>query len=808
MRLLALHALTGVALAALVAGEAPAPPPPEDPPAVLEKTENETERSLVGGGISGAEPPPGLQGGESPDVQQGQPPQQQQQQQPQQDPQQPQQEQHQQQQPQQNPQQPQQEQQQQQQQGQQQEQPEEQAAPTLLLAALPLETLFQHMSDMQKKFFLAILPETWTVPKFIPQRHSDLAQVQHFLKDLSNLSGAPSLPEALMELAEAAHNHTLSQVYPQLPPIFQHLLSVCTGTFDEAEQSLKGALSSFLPDLEAADLEVVARLFRIPSGLEFPVSPEGLSLFLPVIVRNIAAINLPLEELQAGGLKEIKANVRDIFVPVSNLQGQLMFADAVAAFQGLQLPQELPLKPLALFSALEMNNVGTLWSAVKVPLLSKLSLLGSGASVVFGPVMALTSLPRIALSLNGDSHARGSSQLSRIVGDVSSHLRRSLRTFEDLLSPEAVPISTQTLMQEPLEEFLNLKFLNLALPFIGVARELEPGVYTPLKSMTLCSESDCLLGLSPSSFPEFLVSPIVAIAKLHERALGLSADLQAAVAELQQKIDSLLPEGVSAAADAQGVSIDEALNTALRLSKTLQGAVSAAGDRLNLLFQGGTAAEAAAEAAPEAATAKTALRNLEKPQNVASYEGPQEKYKPTEEAGLLAPRRRLQGGLIELPLLSHGLDLSHLELPGQGTLEQLLSLRQLTSAVANFVLDENSPLLAGLSPSVVGRSLGALFRENLLPAALLQQPLSLLVSESTELPASLKNLTLGQVLSLSSALEALFASPLMDLPNLDGLAINPAALLSLSPGAPNPLERLLGARKENHPAAPVDNVFF
>lgn len=120
-----------------------------------------------------------------------------------------------------------------------------------------------------------------------------------------------------------------------------------------------------------------------------------------------------------------------------------------------------------------MDKASTLWSAVKIPVLSKLSLLGSGAPVVFGPVMALTSLPRIALSLNGDSNARGSSQLSKIVGDVSSRLRRSLRTFEDLLTDEPVPPSTQTLMQEPLEEFLNLKFLNLALPVVGQQTHLS-----------------------------------------------------------------------------------------------------------------------------------------------------------------------------------------------------------------------------------------------------------------------------------------------------------------------------------------------
>lgn len=102
-----------------------------------------------------------------------------------------------------------------------------------------------------------------------------------------------------------------------------------------------------------------------------------------------------------------------------------------------------------------------------------------------------------------------------------------------------------------------LCFCLLCLLFSGVARELEIGVFTPLKSMTQCSESDCPLGLSPSSFPEFLVSPVVAIAKLQEKVLNLSADLQAAVAELQRKIDLLLPDGVAAVADAQGEKKDE-----------------------------------------------------------------------------------------------------------------------------------------------------------------------------------------------------------------------------------------------------------
>lgn len=149
-------------------------------------------------------------------------------------------------------------------------------------------------------------------------------------------------------------------------------------------------------------------------------------------------------------------------------------------------------------------------------------------------------------------------------------------------------------------------------------------------------------------------------------------------------------------------------------------------------------------------------------------------------------------------------------MPGQGNLEELLSLRQLTSAVENFVLDENNSLIPNLPPSMAGHSLGALFKENLLPNELLQQPLSLLVRDSSELPPSLTNLNLRQFLSLSSALEDLFASPLGNLPKLESLAINPATLLSLSPGAPNPLERLFGPRKEkeNHPVATVDNIFF
>lgn len=77
-------------------------------------------------------------------------------------------------------------------------------------------------------------------------------------------------------------------------------------------------------------------------------------------------------------------------------------------------------------------------------------------------------------------------------------------------------------------------------------------MFTPFQALTLCTDNDCPLGLSLPSFPEFLVSPETAISKLQERVQTLAMELQTAVLELQQKINSSLPEGVSTTTDSQG----------------------------------------------------------------------------------------------------------------------------------------------------------------------------------------------------------------------------------------------------------------
>ena len=388
----------------------------------------------------------------------------------------------------------------QEQQGQQAEpKPEQPEGEKLLLAALRFDTLFGYMSELQKRFFLAVLPDSWAVPKFLPSTNADLEQVQTFLREITQNMGAPNVPAALIELAESPQALETLQDYPRLPPVFQHLLSASTSSFKGIQKDINDTLAAILPDLDSADLDMVGRLFRVPSELEFPVSPEGLSLFLPVVVRNVSSLNVPSQP--ESGLKEVKASIQDVLVPVVDHQGELLFADAASVFQGIQLPQELSVQPLALFSALEVRDVlsrrgivrsqslnpsraycplfrmyiylqvedvNSLWSAVKAPVLSKLSLLGSDAPALFGPVMTLASLPRVALSINGDSQQpAGTNQLAKIVGDVSSQLRRALRTFNDLTFPEAIAPSTQALMREPLEEFLNLKFLNFAIPVVG-----------------------------------------------------------------------------------------------------------------------------------------------------------------------------------------------------------------------------------------------------------------------------------------------------------------------------------------------------
>lgn len=119
--------------------------------------------------------------------------------------------------------------------------------------------------------------------------------------------------------------------------------------------------------------------------------------------------------------------------------------------------------------------------------MSKLSLLGSDAPALFGPVMTLASLPRVALSINGENQQlTGTSQLSKIVGDVSSRLRSGLRTFADLSVVDRIPQSTQALLRQPLEEFLNLRFLNFALPIVGEA------VFEALLSCCLPCGTPCL----------------------------------------------------------------------------------------------------------------------------------------------------------------------------------------------------------------------------------------------------------------------------------------------------------------------------
>ncbi|KAL8446578.1 hypothetical protein Emed_005032 [Eimeria media] len=745
----------------------------------------------------------------------------------------------------------------------------------LVLGALRFETLFTYMTEMQQRFFQAILPDSWAVPKFLPSVNSDLEEVHAFVREIAEASGASSIPAALQELAESGRLPALLQGNSVLPSAFEHLLSASTSTAEARTGSSSNPLARLLPTLNLDDLDVISRLFRVPSELEFPVSPDGLSLFLPVIVRHVSNVAEPLLSGE-GAAQDVMANITDILVPVVDHEGQLLFADAASVFQGIELPSQLAIRPLALFTAFEDQDVSGLWNAVRAPMLSRLSLLGSDAPALFGPVMTLASLPRVALSLNGESQpATGTSQLARIVGDVSSRLRTALRSFEDLGVSEVIPASTQALMREPLDEFLNMRFLNFSIPVVGLARELAPGALTPLSSLSQCTTSDCPLGLSMPSFPEFLVSPDTAIYRLQEEIETLTVQLQAAIQQLQNRINNSLPQGIAEAADAQGVSLDEVLNTTLSLTGTLQNAVGIAGERVNKLltvesvspedlahFEGlkqeagltskstkapatktktttpatrgartFTKPEAPAEptepAPPEETTRPTGLAALlqakqeKKAQAAAARRraGAQGKTKGAattkaagtktkfttaateatttpsaplpaeieeEEGGLLAPRRQLQTGLIDLPALSlGGLDLGLLELPGQGSLEQLLSLRQLTSAVENFVPVDGNPLLGGLSPASSGRSLGALFRDNLLPENLLQQPLSSLLRDgAASLPASLNNLNLGQFLSLSSAVDRIFESPLVELPNLATLSLNPSTLLSLPQGVP------------------------
>ncbi|KAL8437420.1 hypothetical protein ACSSS7_001015 [Eimeria intestinalis] len=456
------------------------------------------------------------------------------------------------------------------------------ASQRLVLGALRFETLFNYMTEMQQRFFRAILPDSWAVPKFLPSVNSDLEEVHNFVRQIAQASGAGSIPAALQQLAESGRLQEILQGSSILPPAFEHLLSASTSTSTQSGGS-SNPLARLLPTLNLNALEVISRLFRVPSELEFPVSPDGLSLFLPVVVRDVSSAAEPV--LSEGAAQDVMASVNDILVPVVDHEGQLLFADAPSVFHGIDLPAQLAIRPLALFSAFEGEDVSGLWNAVKAPMLSRLSLLGSEAPALFGPVMTLASLPRVALSLNGENQpATGTNQLARIVGEVSSRLRTALRSFEDLWVSEVVPASTQALMREPLEEFLNMRFLNFSIPIVGLARELEPGALTPLPALSQCTTSDCPLGLSLPSFPEFLVAPDQAIHRLQAEIETLTVQLQAAIQQLQSRINTSLPQGVSRTADSQGVSLDEVLNTTLSLTDTLQDAVGIAGERVNKLL--------------------------------------------------------------------------------------------------------------------------------------------------------------------------------------------------------------------------------
>ncbi|OEH76033.1 hypothetical protein cyc_01371 [Cyclospora cayetanensis] len=620
----------------------------------------------------------------------------------------------------------------------------------LLLGALRFDTLLEHMGEMQKRFFLAVLPESWVVPKFASASSSELAQVHQFLKDIAEpLGGVASVPGAVVQLAESGDLTALLQQNPQLPPVFRDLVSASTTTKGSQQGGEPQVLSGLIADLDSANLGNVAKLFQLPTELELPVSYDGLSFFVPVLVRNVSSIELPdLGPTQ--GLQQLSVDVRDILIPIAQNKGRLLFSEASAVFQGIELPQQIPIQPIALFS-FELNDVDTLWSTVKTSVLSRLTLLGSDAPALFGPVMLVTSLPRVALSLNGVPRNIGEpTQLARIIADFTSQLRRGLRSFADLTAERGVPPSTQELMREPLDEFLNLKFLNFGIPVVGIPREMESCVFTPLKTLSLCSATDCPMDLSLPSFPDFLVAPEAAILTLQERIEGLIRELQQAVIDLESKINSSLPQGLSSIRDAQGVSVDEALKTAMALSTTLQKTVDVASFLASLYGHSSTDDQS--------------------------------------EHGLLAHKRKLQSGLITLPILSRGPGLSRLELPGQGSLEQLMSLRELTSAVQDFVLVEGSPLLSGLSPANAGKTLGTLFREHQLPDSLLRQPLSSLVTDASSLPATLFDLNLGQFLSFSAALQDMLTAPIVDFPSLAGLILNPAAVLSLVPGghAPQP----------------------
>ncbi|CDJ56789.1 hypothetical protein, conserved [Eimeria maxima] len=697
-------------------------------------------------------------------------------------------------------------QQQQQQQQQEEEEEEDHEEEEMILGALRFDTLYKYMSSLQKKFLLAVLPDSWAVPKFIPSNNVELEQVQQFLRQLAEEIGDPITSSssssssssgggggsaaALIELAESNRLPAVLQANPQLPSVLKELLAASMGPLGAPKDRFILSRQFSLPSLDLIDIEEIGRLFRVPTELEFPVSPDGLSLFIPVIIKK-------QDIQQKGDTNSLLASIENIFIPIVSHEGDILFSNAQTIFKGIELPTTLPFEPLATFSAYQMEDTSGLWAAVKGPVLSRLSVLGYEAETLFGPVLSLVSLPRVALSLNGETAAataaaattgggggegrQQQASLDQIVAAASSQLKQTLITLKEIGGQKGDKKKGQIQQRrqqqlfaaETLEDFLNLKFLNFTLPVVGVPVELAPGVFTPLRSYSVCSNNDCPLGLSLPSFPDFLVSPDAAVSKLQQRVETLSYELQQAVQQLQQKINSSLPQGLASAADAQGVSVDGALSAALSLSGTLQRAVSIAGEKVQRLFglQGpptAAAAEPAAAAAAAAADASKPPAQGEEPAGLLAslYK---RSTKDGEEGGLLAPRRRLQGGLIDLPVL--GGRLSTIEYAGKGSIEDLLSLRELVAAVEGFVPSEGFAAVLQLSPELHGRTLGSLFEEKLLPQQLLQQPMSALLSSSSSssIPSPLLQLSLGDFLSLSNSVNDFFKTPLLQVPSLQQL---------------------------------------
>ena len=222
----------------------------------------------------------------------------------------------------------------------------------MLLGALRMDTLLRYMTDMQRRFLLAVLPDSWAVPKFIPSASSELEQVQRFLKDLTARAGAPNPSAVLIELAETGKLSLLLQQNPNLPAALRDLIAACVGP-------LRGPFSVSLPSLDFIDLNAVTQLFKLPTELEYPVSPEGLSLFIPVVVKRQAAAAATAAAAAAAegpktGDSSLLANITDIYIPVVSHQGDILFADAFTILKGVHLPARLPLQPLATFSAYQV----------------------------------------------------------------------------------------------------------------------------------------------------------------------------------------------------------------------------------------------------------------------------------------------------------------------------------------------------------------------------------------------------------------------------------------------------------------------